>query len=105
MMDFTETRDLTSIDRDMAIKNELEEEPAMVENKETDALETSIPDKKHFEHFAAEIESLQPNTNPTMNIINFYKILFNQVPNLNLDMAEVLKLYKEETKKLKPSTK
>lgn len=40
-----------------------------------------------------------------MNIINFYKILFNEISNINLDMNEVMTIYKDETEKIKPKEK
>lgn len=40
-----------------------------------------------------------------MNIINFYKILFNEISNINLDMNEVMAIYKNETEKIKPKEK
>lgn len=65
----------------------------------------AVADNKHFEYFASQLEQQQASMNPTMNIINFYKILFNDVENLNLDMGEVLEMYKQSTSQLQPSTK
>ena len=38
-----------------------------------------------------------------MNIINFYKILFSEVSNINLNMDDVLSAYKNEIETKKPS--
>lgn len=59
--------------------------------------------KNHFNSFTKELENQQESVNPTMNIINFYKILFNEISNINLDMNDVLKNYKNEAKDLKPN--
>jgi len=40
-----------------------------------------------------------------MNIINFYKVLFNEVSNINLNMNDVLDMYTKTTKELEPSPK
>lgn len=105
MMDFTHAQDKAISTKQDLIRNELEEKPRRL-NQESDSEQgMSLGRRKHFELFSEELESNLPNTNPTMNIINFYKILFNDVPDLNLDMAEVLKMYKAETEKLKPSEK
>lgn len=60
-------------------------------------------EKSNWEIFRAELDTKQTTVNPTMNIINFYKILFSEVSSINLNMEEVLDEYKEETNKIKPS--
>lgn len=103
MMDFTGKEDCSSPTIRNALKLKQEEASQAMKTEELEEKKDDSNEIKHFESFTRELEALQPSTNPTMNIINFYKILFNDVPNLNLDMAEVLHMYKEETNKIKPS--
>ena len=59
----------------------------------------------YFKEFTKQLENRQDSINPTMSIINFYKILFNEISNINLDMNEVLDNYKKDSQKLKPQEK
>lgn len=63
------------------------------------------PPFKHFDHFVQQLDTQQSLVNPTMNIINFYKVLFNEVSNINLNMNDVLDTYKKTTRELEPSPK
>jgi len=60
---------------------------------------------KHFTHFTKQLDTQHSLVNPTMNIINFYKVLFNEVSNINLNMDDVLNTYLKTTKDLEPSEK
>ena len=104
MMDFTGKQESGSPTIKGALKLKQEERSMGMDLEEIQEKTGPQPEIKQFESFAEELDNLQPSTNPTMNIMNFYKMLFNDVPSLNLDMGEVLKMYKDETNKLKPST-
>lgn len=73
------------------------------ENQTPQTLESQ--QKNYFKTFTKELENQQETVNPTMNIINFYKILFNEISNINLDMNDVLKSYKKDSKKINPNPK
>merc|ERR1711976_637745 len=60
---------------------------------------------RHFNHFVKQLDTQHSLVNPTMNIINFYKVLFNEVSNINLNMNDVLDMYSKTTKDLEPSPK
>ena len=57
----------------------------------------------NWQSFVSDLDTKQATTNPTMNIINFYKILFSEVSNINLNMDDVLATYKNEIETKKPS--
>lgn len=104
MMDFTSKEESGSPTIQGALKLKQEEKTGKMDIEDFEEKKEEQGEIKHFDTFTKELDALQPSTNPTMNIMNFYKILFNEVPDLNLDMSEVLNMYKEETNKLKPST-
>ena len=82
---------------------EKDESPTKEEKKEE--LLNHDESFKHFNHFVQQLDTQQSLVNPTMNIINFYKVLFNEVSNINLDMNGVLDLYQNKTRELEPSNK
>jgi hypothetical protein len=70
-----------------------------------DSTSQEQPPFRHFNHFVQQLDTQQSLVNPTMNIINFYKVLFNEVSNINLNMNDVLDMYKKTTRELEPSPK
>ena len=92
----------TLFENNYTIMENTKREPTHEESAQQDS---KLPDKKHFEHFSRELDSLETTIDPSISLMNFYKLLFNNVNEVNLDMGEVLEQYKEATNRLTPSSK